>query len=142
MIKGVFPYAHILKFGEDEFEFLFDGVRKEKACEKLAKTGVKLVLVTEGEKGSSYYFKGAMNRINSFSVKTLDTTGAGDAYIAGILSKIPEHGDLEEISIREMREIVRFGSAVAAISTTKRGAVSALPSLDQVKRFLARRAGS
>lgn len=136
LITKAVPYARILKLGEEEFRFLFGGADPERACAKLARKGAELILITEGERGSTFYFKGTLQRVGAFPVKTVDSTGAGDAYIGGILSRLAAYKDMEGISLEEMREIVRFGSAVAAISTTKRGATTALPDLKQTLRFL------
>jgi len=136
IILEALPYAHILKLGEEEFHFLFDGQKPEKVCERLERSGAKLILITRGEKGARFFFKGGMERVDAFAVKAVDTTGAGDAYMAGILNRVAEFESLENISREEMRELVRFASAVAALSTTKRGAVSALPTARQVLNFL------
>ncbi len=98
-----------------------------------------MILITDGERGPLFYFKGHIKKINAFPVKVKDTIGAGDAFIAGILSRIVSFNNLNEISIDEMNQIVRFSTAVASISTTKRGATTALPTENQVKRFLSSR---
>jgi fructokinase len=136
LIGKALPYAQILKLGEEEFRFLFGDADPERACAKLARNGAELILITEGEKGSTFYFKGTLQRVDAFPVKTVDSTGAGDAFIGGILSRLAAYEKMSDISPEEMREIVRFGSAVAAISTTKRGATTALPDLKQVLRYL------
>lgn len=138
-ILAAIPYAHILKLGEEELRFLFAHQNPKRVCEGLERQGVKLILITSGEKGSKYYFQGRMGRVNVFSVRAVDTTGAGDAYMAGILNRVAEQHSLEGISFAEMREMVRFASAVAALSTTRRGATTALPTVGQVRSFLKRR---
>ncbi len=137
-IKEAIPYANILKFGKEEFKFLFGDMKLEKVCEKLAKNGAKLILITDGDKGSTFYYQGVLREVKAFPVKVVDTTGAGDAFIGGILSRMVNLEELEEVSVSEMEEIVRFASAVAALSTTKRGATTGQPSLEGVRRFLRR----
>lgn len=137
LVKDVLSYPQIIKFGKGEFQFLFGDGHVEKTCKKLARQGAKLILITDGERGSEFYFKGHTKKINAFRVKVVrDTIGAGDAYIAGILSRIVFFKNIDEISINEMGKIVSFATAVAAIAITKKGATTALPTEKQVKRFL------
>lgn len=136
LIMDVLFYPQVLKFGKEEFHFLFGNKPVEKTLAKLVKQGARLILITDGKKGSLYYFKGQIKRTTAFPVKVRDTIGAGDAFIAGILSRVASFNSLSEISFDEMDKIVLFSTAVAAISITKKGATTALPTENQVKRFL------
>ncbi len=139
LIEKVLTYPQILKFRKEEFQLLFGDKPLKKTFQTRVKQGARLILITDGERGSLFYFKGHIKKINAFPVKVKDTIGAGDAFIAGILSRIVSFNNLNEISIDEMDQIVRFSTAVASISTTKRGATTALPTENQVKRFLSSR---
>lgn len=137
LVKDVLSYPRIMKFGKEEFQFLFGSGNVEKVCERLTKQGARLILITNGERGSEFYFKGHTKKINAFRVKIVrDTIGAGDAYIAGILSRVVAFRDINKISVNEMEKIVNFATAVAAISITKKGATSALPTEKQVNQLL------
>ena len=95
-----------------------------------------MILITDGQKGSQFHFKGYLKKVAPFSVKVKDTIGAGDAFMAGILNKVAAFRKMDDISIDKMVEFVRFANAVAAISTTKRGATTAQPSEKQANRFI------
>jgi len=67
-------------------------------------------------------------------VQAVDTTGAGDGFVAGLLHGILSYGDAFG---HHLDEIDRFANAVGAITTTQRGAIPALPTRAQVEAFLA-----
>ena len=63
-----------------------------------------------------------------FAVDTVDTTGAGDAFVAGAIDALRDG--------RDLAETVAFANAVAATTTTARGAMAALPTRDAVVELL------
>jgi fructokinase len=63
----------------------------------------------------------------------VDTTGAGDGFVAGLLVGVLEHG---RDYLMHMPEILRFANAVGALSTTHRGAIPSLPSRQTVDAFM------
>jgi fructokinase len=97
-----------------------------------------MIIVTQGAAGSIAFTKdGGRTEMAGIGVKTVDTTGAGDAFLAGLLHGLLEHPD----DWREhLAEILHFANAVGALTTTKRGAIPALPSRKKV-RELAKSAG-
>lgn len=63
----------------------------------------------------------------------MDTTGAGDSFMGGFLYKICESGKrIEEYSLQEMIECVRFGNAVASLCVEREGAIPAMPVMEEV----------
>ncbi|ABZ84966.1 ribokinase [Heliomicrobium modesticaldum Ice1] len=93
------------------------------------------LIVTMGEKGVLFNASGLndsgdsnLRRIPAFSVPVVDTTAAGDAFVAGFAVALAEGQPLEEA--------LRFASAVAALSVTKAGAQTSLPLREEVNRFL------
>ncbi|KAJ6366522.1 hypothetical protein OIU77_003003 [Salix suchowensis] len=73
--------------------------------------------------------------VDAFHVKTIDTTGAGDSFIGALLCKIVDDQSVLEDEPK-LREILRFANACGAITTTKKGAIPALPSPDEVHKLL------
>jgi fructokinase len=78
---------------------------------------------------------GSEGHVPGFRVDAVDTTGAGDGFVAGIL-----HGLVRNPAVLRdeagLRELCRFANAVAALATTERGAIPAMPTADQVHRLL------
>lgn len=93
--------------------------------------GVQNVLITMGSKGAFVSSNGREEMVPPFTVKALDTTGAGDAFNGGLLAALAEGKDLWEAA--------RFASALAAISVTRMGTTPAMPTREEIDAFLAER---
>ncbi|XP_027354667.1 fructokinase-2-like isoform X2 [Abrus precatorius] len=87
---------------------------------------IKLLLVTLGEHGSRYYTKNFHGSVEAFHVNTIDTTGAGDSFVGALLCKIVDDQSILEDESR-LKEVLKFANACGAITTTKKGAIPALP---------------
>ncbi|KAH9324611.1 hypothetical protein KI387_004789, partial [Taxus chinensis] len=113
---------------DEEVEFLTNGedYEKDEVIDTLMRPGLKLLLVTEGEKGCRYYTKDFLGKINGIAVDTVDTTGAGDAYVGAFLIELVKDMSLLEDEKR-LREVLLFANGAGAIATTEKGAIPALP---------------
>ena len=95
----------------------------------LLKYGMKIVGLKMGKKGCFLQKQGKPGiYLPAFSVKTLDTTGAGDAWVAGFLTGFIKGWDLKKIG--------RFANAVGALSTTSFGATEGIKSLKKTLKFV------
>ncbi|XP_058094172.1 probable fructokinase-4 [Magnolia sinica] len=126
-IMSIWDQADIIKVSDNELEFLTGHeTLTDDVALSLWHPGLKLLLVTFGEKGCKYYTKNFRGAVDAFSVKTVDTTGAGDAFIGAMLCKL-----VHDLSVIEgegsLREMLKFANACGAITTTKKGAIPALP---------------
>ncbi|MQL74848.1 hypothetical protein Taro_007221 [Colocasia esculenta] len=126
-IMSIWKKADIIKVSDVEFEFL---TGKETVEDDVAMSlwhpELRLLLVTLGEKGCKYYTKDFKGSVEGISVKTVDTTGAGDAFIGAALRKLAD--DLSALQDEgKLRGLLRFANACGAITTTKKGAIPALP---------------
>lgn len=85
-------------------------------------------------KGSFVYLQDQQEAyVPGYSSKVVDTTGAGDSFMGGFLYKICESGKrIEEYSLQEMIECVRFGNAVASLCVEREGAIPAMPVMEEV----------
>jgi len=132
----------ILKVSEEEYQFLLDTNKEELAAEKFLSEGISLVVITKGEKGSSFYTKHHNGDIPVPKVKPIDTTGAGDAFVGGMLyqlgNKHVQKSTFQQMLMdkESLAEILKFANACGAITTTGRGAIPSLPTLAKVKSFL------
>lgn len=132
--------AELVKICGEELEFLFHDADPHRGSERLRDDGAKLVLVTLGD-GGCYFNNGeSRGHVPAFRVNTVDTTGAGDGFMAGVISRILSLGGrpaLESLSQKLLTEISRFANAVGGITSTRKGAIPALPSARDVAEFLA-----
>lgn len=107
----------------------------------LWRDAMQWIAVTYGADGAALYTRGRPPlHVPSFSVSPVDTTGAGDGFVAGMIVGYLEHGGTATATPpAEFHEsIVRFANAVGAIATTQRGAIPALPTRNDVVSFINR----
>ncbi|TDQ57204.1 fructokinase [Mesocricetibacter intestinalis] len=128
--------AHVVKFSEEELCLLTRNHRPEQAFAEIsARYPEKLIIVTLGKQGAKYHIKGHQALICGKALKAVDTTGAGDAFVGGLLAGLAQtaHWQTEEA----LSAIIRQANACGALAVTAKGAMSALPTQSQLARFLA-----
>ena len=131
-----FGVCDILKISDNEIQFVSG---KEDYDEGIAylqeKYQIPLILLTMGKDGSRAYYKGMRVERPGFSVKTIETTGAGDTFCGSSLNYILEH-DIENLTEEELGEMLTFANAAAAIVTTRKGAIRAMPAREEVRELI------
>ncbi len=125
--------AEIVKVSEEELAFL-TGSSDPTAARDLWHDRLQLVVVTHGARGCTFLTADEIGAVPGFSVRVVDTTGAGDGFVAGLLVGLLEHSD--DRSTATLEQVLRFANAVGALVCTRRGAIPALPSRPRVERFL------
>ncbi|KAJ8755115.1 hypothetical protein K2173_018913 [Erythroxylum novogranatense] len=126
-ILSIWEKAEVIKVSDVELEFLTGSDKIDDAdALSLWHPNLKLLLVTLGEKGCRYYTKNFHGSVGAFHVQTVDTTGAGDSFVGALLCKIVDDHSILEDEAR-LREALTFANACGAITTTKKGAIPALP---------------
>ena len=98
--------------------------------------GMRLVTLSMGSAGSVWFTQTASGAVATFPVQAVDTTGAGDGFMAGLLAGILRDPDAMADPPR-LERLCRFANAVGAITTLQRGAIPALPTRAAVETFLA-----
>ncbi len=127
--------AHIVKLSDDELDFM-TGERSADAVRRaIWHDRLRVVALTRGRAGCTLLTAGSVQEIPSFSVAAVDTTGAGDGFMAGLLAGILQDPAALEDPAR-LAAICRFANAVGALTTTVRGAIPALPTRAQVETLL------
>ncbi|XP_072999768.1 fructokinase-1-like [Typha latifolia] len=131
-ILSIWDQADIVKVSDVELEFLTgDNSLEDEVVMKLWRPTLKLLLVTVGENGCKYYTKDFRGSVESFAVKQVDTTGAGDAFVGALLRKLVEDQSALQDE-NKLRQVLRFANACGAITTTKKGAIPSLPNEAEV----------
>ncbi len=125
------PLVDVLKISDEETALLSGFSDPEEAAEALEAQGISLVLVTLGADGVLYRFRGKTGQVSGFATKVADTNGAGDTFFGAVLSTLTEKSlvELEEI---ELREILKLANCAASITTSRPGAIPAMPTLQEV----------
>ncbi|PKA60159.1 Putative fructokinase-5 [Apostasia shenzhenica] len=137
-IKSIWDFADVIKVSEDEITFLTEGddpYSDEVVYKKLFHPNLKLLIVTEGQDGCRYYTKNFHGKVNGFRVKAVDTTGAGDSFVSGLLTNLATSPNIYTDE-RKLKEALEFANACGAITVTERGAIPALPTKEAVLDFL------
>ena len=97
------------------------------ASKKLMDMGVKNLIVTMGKNGSIFVGEDKVVKVGIHKVKAIDPTAAGDSFIGGVIRMLAEGKKIEEA--------MEFGARVGAITVTKEGAQSSLPTWDEVVNY-------
>jgi fructokinase len=126
--------AHIVKLSDDELDFL-TATRNPDAIHKLWHGNLKFAVLTMGGDGCILFTEAGQRHVPSIPVTPVDTTGAGDGFVAGLLAGLLAHPGIPDQAT--LVEICRFANAVGAIATTARGAIPALPTRAAVEARLA-----
>lgn len=136
-IMSIWELADIIKISEEEVSFLTKGEDPydDAVVRKLYHPNLKLLLVTYGPDGCRYYTKEVSGRVQGLKVDAVDTTGAGDAFVAGILSQLASDLPLLQNEDR-LLDALKFANACGALTVMERGAIPALPSKEAVLNAL------
>jgi ribokinase len=123
-------YVDLLIPNETEFESLTGvciNTQEDfiEGYEKLHKLGISEVIVTLGSNGAWHYDGKEVTTVNALKVKAIDTTAAGDSFIAGVCDSLARG--------QNIKEALEMGTKVAAITVTRFGAQSSLPSREEIK---------
>ncbi len=128
--------ADVLKFSEEELTLLTNTDSLDKAFESITtQYPDKLIIVTLGKDGALYHLCSQQQVIAGKALQPVDTTGAGDAFVGGLLAGLAQYSDWRESSV--LQQIIRQANACGALATTAKGAMSALPNKQQLAAFLA-----
>ena len=132
-VDPLLDLSAIVKLGDDELEPLLGTADVDEAARMLLDRGVQLVLVSKGPEGAFYATREFRGEVPTFDIgEVVDATGAGDAFLAATLTHLSD-GPLDEDRVREA---TRRGCAAGALACTAYGAMSALPTLDELENLV------
>lgn len=134
-----FEYVDILKVSDEELPFLTDEEDLELGIQKIFEHyPITYILLTLGKKGTILYHREFKLEDKGFPVeKTVDTTGAGDSFSGSFLSQIILSGhSFADLEVQDLKKAIRYGNGTASLVTQKRGGISSLPSIQEVKRLI------
>ncbi|MGM9924304.1 MAG: carbohydrate kinase [Bacillus sp. (in: firmicutes)] len=144
-VRAFLPLAHIVKVSDEELEFITGIKEEEEALQSLFVGDVKAVVYTRGADGAELYLKGLRFASPGFKVAVSDTTGAGDAFIGGLLYMLLAHkvqlATLEKVLLEKHDDILAFANASGALTASVKGAIHAAPAKKHVLNFLHTRLG-
>ncbi|MFN5874120.1 MAG: carbohydrate kinase family protein, partial [Aphanizomenon sp.] len=124
-----------LKLTKEEAQWLFDTTDPGAITYRL--NSLEGVLVTDGEHGCAYCLGENEGKMPAFSMSVVDTTGAGDGFLAGFIYQLQQVGIKNLKDAETAKRIVTYASAVGALTTIKPGAIASQPTAAEVDNFLA-----
>ena len=122
----------VLKVSDEELPLLTGTTDLEAGSKILADRGIALVLVTLGANGAFYRFGGKTGHVPGVKVKVGDTNGAGDTFFGATLAQLAKFDRLDDITAQELERIIAVSNKAAAITTSRHGAIPAMPSFEEV----------
>lgn len=121
----MYPSINLLLTGQDEFELLFEG-RTIKDVQESYK--IDEIIVKKGEQGATVYTATEQYDREAFSIRAIDTVGAGDAFDAAYVYSYLNGDDIVER--------LRLANGAGALVATIKGDNEGLPSLQELRQFI------
>lgn len=132
-----FQFCDILKISDNEIQFVSGKEDYDEGIRYLQeKYHIPLILLTMGKDGSRAYYKGMRVERKGFQCKTIETTGAGDTFCGSALNYLLDH-DFDSLTEEQLAQMLTFANAAAAIVTTRKGAIRAMPEREEVEKLIA-----
>ena len=137
-MKAAIFLSDVLKVSEEEMQLLTGETALTEGAKKLAAMGPTVVLITLGAQGAFYYTAHQSDLLPTYNVKTIDTTGAGDAFLGALLWCLRSKSvqQLAQLSGAEWSSTVQFANAAGSLTTTHKGAIPAMPDRAEIERCI------
>ncbi len=136
-MRSVLRYVDIIKVSELELQIITDSGNLLPSIAKLLNEGVKVVCITQGAKGCIIATRKGIERLPTFDVETIDTLGAGDSFFGAFLSQLIKSGKaVDELDMDDLREFAVYANACGSLSSTKVGAIPAMPTHEEIMALI------
>jgi fructokinase len=134
VILDILNRADFIKMSDNEAEWLFDSIDPQIIRQQLPHS--QGIFVTAGAKGCYYSLAHQNGFVPAFDVDAMDTTGAGDSFVAACIHQLCQQG-IESIQSHEAGvKFIRYAAAAGAITTLHAGAIDAQPTDADIVKFL------
>ena len=135
-VMDILPFVDMLKISEEEVDMM-GGERELPAL--MEKNGITLTVQTLGSHGARAYFGGKTFDVPGRRVKSVDATGAGDAFWGGFLSKLRILGvsKASELTGEIIRQALAYGNVSGGICVQHKGAIPSIPTRAEIEAVLA-----
>lgn len=130
--------ADIVKLSGEELAVLSGTRDPAEGVKRLWHPGLKLMAVTEGDRGATIHAADWAVGVGGFAVDVVDTVGCGDAFMASLIAGLLAT-DLDGLDCNAVREIGARASAAGAVLATRAGAMARMPTPEEIDRVIAGR---
>ena len=131
-MKNALPLCDILKISDEELPLLTGTTDPAQGSALLSKLGIRLIFITLGANGAFFRLGEQTGSVPGIPVKVGDTNGAGDTFFGAALSKLVKE-DLNTLTLPRLTQIAAFANKAASITTSRHGAIPAMPRLEEVE---------
>ncbi len=136
-MRELLPYVDVMKLSDEETALLTDESEPEQAAKRLNEMEISCVAVTLGKQGALVSVGGKSEIVPGYIQPAIDTTGAGDAFWGGFLHRmLTLEKRPNQLTLEEAADCANWGNAVATCCVQKRGAIPAMPTLDEVEELM------
>ena len=132
-MRNPLDMVDILKISDEELPLLADTRDPEAGTAALAAHGIRLILVTLGPNGVFYRFGDKTGTVPGVPCTVGDTNGAGDTFFGAFLSRLSRLDGFDCLTEDNLREMLAFANRAASITTSRRGAIPAMPTLEEMQ---------
>jgi fructokinase len=138
MTKQAIALSDFVKVSDDELEIITGTKDYEEGVNILHAIGAKIIAVTLGKRGTMLSNGERKEIVKSIPVTSIDSTGAGDAFVGATLFRLANTDHIKSINndFELLRDIVTFANKVGALVCTKIGAIEALPFIQEIESSL------
>lgn len=134
VVMSVVAMADVVKFSDDELILLTQRPNLEQGLISVKELDIPLIIITQGAKGAQVITAEMQTLITGKAVKPIDTTGAGDAFVGGLLCQLSFHQ--EWLTKSTIINAVQWANGCGALATTKKGAMTALPDKHMLAQWI------
>ena len=133
LIKNFLNHADVLKLAKEEATLFFENENPSLISQQMPKRPD--VIITDGENPIAWHVNGLKGITTIPNSQTIvDTTGAGDAFLAGLISKFISSGyPTNEL---EIVDYLKFASICGLLTCLGEGAIEQQPNYEKVNKFL------
>ena len=140
VILGCLPLVDVLKLGRKDMAFLLPGMEEREVSQALYQAyGTQMILISRSADGCYAYVNEVHYVSCAYDLPTVDTTGAGDAFFAGVIFNLLKlNKSIFDLSSVEITVMLDFANALGSLATTRPGAIDAFPDPKEVVRCMER----
>ncbi|WP_241578231.1 aminoimidazole riboside kinase [Rosenbergiella nectarea] len=125
--------ADVIKLSEDELQFISGSHQLEQGIARVVDAyQPELLVITRGKEGVTAFYQGSLSYHEAKPVVSVDTTGAGDAFVAGLLYGLSTRGFPQSSS--QLESVLALAQVCGALATTAKGAMTALPYYSEITK--------
>lgn len=120
--------THVYRGSDEDFEWIWPGRSAEDCAAELLDRGVLAVMITRGPEGAVVLTTADQVQVPGVSVDVVDTVGAGDTFVAGVLASLADRGlsgepeGLNDLTAADWTDIAGFAARAAAVTCSRPGA--------------------